>query len=175
MPGIGDAVDALDGDHLALDYIHHPVRSGAQPVIVAPVEGLGWVWVVSQLADGRADGTHPVLVCHVAARRCSRRGRPFDLHWPASSSVIASSWETAPGRPAAAHSRWAASVASISASSRSSAGARRATAWSRRSSDSGTIAAASPPRWITSYGSPGSGLLAGCAVMSPPYLARPCP
>src|SRR5712691_5397179 len=36
----GEAVDALDGDQVVFDYVHHPVRSGAQPVVVAPVEGL---------------------------------------------------------------------------------------------------------------------------------------
>ena len=44
-----------------------------------------------------------------------------------------------------------------SASSRISAGARRSTARSRRRSYRGTIAAAWPPRWITSYGSSGLG------------------
>ena len=39
-----------------------------------------------------ADGANSVLVCQVAAGCCSGRGRPFDLHWPLSSSAIASSW-----------------------------------------------------------------------------------
>jgi len=39
------------------------------------------------------------------------------------------------------------------------------------SGKSGTIAAASPPRWITSYGLSDWGSLVGCAVIPPPYLA----
>ena len=78
-------------------------------MVIAAVEGVRRVRVAGQLGDRAADGAHPVLVCQVAAGRCSRRGRPLDLHWPLSSSAIASSWETAPGLPAATHSRCAAS------------------------------------------------------------------
>jgi hypothetical protein len=78
---------------------------------------------------------------------------------------MTSSCDRAPGRPAATHSSWAARVASISASSRASGEACRSTARGLRNSPSGTMAAASPPRWITSYGSAGSGRPAGCTVM----------
>ena len=56
---ISGAGDAVDGDQLVFDYVHHPVRSGAQPVVVAPVAGL-WgyglsaSWVFEKLGWGTA-------------------------------------------------------------------------------------------------------------------------
>src|ERR1051326_2880746 len=82
---------------------------------------------------------------------------------------MTSSCDRAPGHPAATHSSWVASVVSISASSSASAEACRSTARSRRSSASGTMAAASPPRWITSYAPARSRPLSGCAVMTVRY------
>ncbi len=81
-------------------------------------------------------------------------------HW-ADAPAMTSSCDRAPGHPAATHSSCAARAASISASSRASEEARRSTARSRRSSASRTMAAASPPRWMTSYGSAGSGCWCG--------------
>jgi hypothetical protein len=99
-----------------------------------PQPAVPLVRTVATLADIAA-GTHSIDAERVAARRhghksdrpvgndrmlSSRHGRParcndvghaggrrpLDLHpWPPSSPAIASSWEIAPGRPAATHSR----------------------------------------------------------------------
>jgi hypothetical protein len=81
-------------------------------VVGAPVEGPGWAGVVSQGENRVADGSQPVLViAHEAA--CGHPGgvRPLDPHQAreggvqpplgARSSLITSSWDRMPGRPAA--------------------------------------------------------------------------
>jgi hypothetical protein len=55
------------------------------------------------------------------AARKRAAAEPPDPDWSPSNSAIATSWETAPGRPAATQSRCADRVASTSASSSSSA------------------------------------------------------
>ena len=57
-------------------------------------------------SDCRANRAHSTLIRHVAAGGNTGRRGPLDPHGlPPSSSAIASSCETAPGRPAATHSR----------------------------------------------------------------------
>lgn len=129
--------------------------------------------VNSQARYRRPDRPHAVLAGQVAASCRSRRRRPFDPHArPPSSSAIASSCETAPGRPAATHAWCAASVASISASSSSSAEAWRCRACRRRKSATGTTTAASPPKWITSNGEvSGTGVDGSGSAVTQPMLA----
>ena len=92
-----------------------------------------------------------VLVVRVPPAEALAAGDHSILTWAlASSPAIASWYESAPGRPAATHSRWVCRTASASAASRSSAEARRSSALHRRYSSIGTISAASPPRCMTS-------------------------
>jgi hypothetical protein len=74
------AVDAQDGDQVALDGVHDPVRADAQPQHLAPPERLRWVWVIGQLGDCNSNGAHPGLVGHEAACRRSCRRQPLDPH-----------------------------------------------------------------------------------------------
>jgi hypothetical protein len=46
------AADAQDGDQVALDRVHNPVRADAQPQHLTPPEGLRRVRVTGQLGDG---------------------------------------------------------------------------------------------------------------------------
>ena len=101
---LGD-IDALNRDQVTVDRINHPEPTDAQTVIVTSVERLWRIWVRRQRGHRRADPAHPILIIHIAPRRSPRRRRPLDLHWPLSNSAIASSCETAPGLPAATHSR----------------------------------------------------------------------
>jgi hypothetical protein len=64
---IRNTVYSLDGDHVPVDDVHDPVPADPQPVIPAPVESFRRVRVGGQGGDGHADGTHAVLVSHVAA------------------------------------------------------------------------------------------------------------
>jgi hypothetical protein len=42
-----DTVDALDGDQLIINDVHHAVQANSQPVIVAAVKGLRRVRALS--------------------------------------------------------------------------------------------------------------------------------
>jgi hypothetical protein len=63
----GDTVNALDGDDITVDYVHHPVAANAEPVVSAPVERLRRVRVTGQCSHGHADGAHSVLIAQVTA------------------------------------------------------------------------------------------------------------
>ena len=64
------------------------------------------VRVTGERGDSCDDGSHTVLIMHVATRRYPRRRGPLNPQGPSrSNSAAASSCETAPSRPAATHSR----------------------------------------------------------------------
>jgi hypothetical protein len=64
---VGDAVDSLNGDQIAVDHIQNPVAVNSQPVIPASVESSGGERVFGEACDGSADRADAVLVVHKAA------------------------------------------------------------------------------------------------------------
>jgi hypothetical protein len=64
---VRDAVDSLNGDHIAVDHIQNSVAVNSQPVIPAPVESSGGEWVFGEACDGIADRADTILFVHEAA------------------------------------------------------------------------------------------------------------
>jgi hypothetical protein len=64
---VRDAVDSLNGDHIAVDHIQNSVAVNSQPVIRAPMESSGREWVFGEACDGGADSADTILVVHEAA------------------------------------------------------------------------------------------------------------
>jgi hypothetical protein len=61
-------IDALNGDHVAVDHVHDLVSTGAEPVIAAAVESIRWrrAGIVGQRRDRDADRPGLCFVCSVS-------------------------------------------------------------------------------------------------------------
>src|SRR5580692_6778474 len=169
MPSLsvsGPAAAEVPNRHrLGSDVVHHPVAADTQPPSVKrPVgERPGRAGLISEPGDRVEHLADSIgVVAEEPGGLADRLGLPDDLavHPASPSRRSASSCVTYEVCPAASLTRQSASATSSSASSSSCGLAACSRVRRRRKSETGTTTAASPPRWITSYGTV-SGPLAG--------------
>jgi hypothetical protein len=63
-----DAVDSLDGDHIAVHPVEDPVVADMEPVLLTSVERNWWMRVAGQGINRGDNRPHAVLVAHEPQR-----------------------------------------------------------------------------------------------------------